>query len=220
MNCKGSRLVSEDVACPVHDPRSTIMSTAPAQISGRACPLTIDELLYAVGDRSGELVGGLIEMAPTGEPQAEIEAALAREIGNFVKQKGRNRDRDRDRCGRFRRLIRFRYRYRLALPSAGRSGAAQAFAVCQVLFPLSDAALVAGLVLSADEGVGATALVGGAIEIAAAAPDAVLDMSAGVLGRLQMPDCLGRRAEKGPQVLAMGAAALNLGRTLPVSGRR
>ena len=92
------------------------MSTAPAQISGRACPLTIDELLYAVGDRSGELVGGLIEMAPTGEPQAEIEAALAREIGNFVKQKGRNRDRDRDRCGRFRRLIRFRYRYRLAYP--------------------------------------------------------------------------------------------------------
>ena len=74
----------------------------------------------------------------------------------------------------------------------GRSGTAQLLTVCQVGLALPHAALIAGLVLFADEGVRAATPVGGAVEVAVATLDAVLDMGADVLGRLELPDRFGR----------------------------
>jgi len=65
------------------------MSTAAASTTHDEHRLTIDELADAVGDRPGELVRGrFIDVPPTGEPHAALEATLTYELSRHVKAKG------------------------------------------------------------------------------------------------------------------------------------
>jgi Uma2 family endonuclease len=64
------------------------MSTATASAPEAAPLLTAEELWQHGPTTPGELVRGrFIEMPPTGHPHASVEGNIARELGNFIKQR-------------------------------------------------------------------------------------------------------------------------------------
>jgi hypothetical protein len=81
------------------------------------------------------------------------------------------------------------------LKRKGRSGPQQSPGIAEVLLALADPRLIARLVLGTDQGVRAASLVRGAVEIPMIAPDALLDVVADLLDRLQVPDRLRRRVK-------------------------